>query len=428
MKNFPEIKSKKKGFAYVNRLSLAMRAVFCALLGLLVINLGGLSTKDPFWRDIARIVIAFLIIMGALNVIRLLRILYGGKIRRISSTLRYVLRIITQSMKKGPTTAFIKITGVCPNDCPQCYEKDNKAPPMTKELHDLIVRKLYNQGVTFLFYYGGEPMTHPRILDFIKEARKYPFNINICTDIGSSSQKKFRQVLEAGVETLSFSVDSLQLGGARNINAILKNLRFLQYLREEEDFHFGLNCSIVLYKGNMHEIKDIVNKIKAVTRNKVSFSIQPAQYPVPYDQTAEKFSGMLDENDVPEVKRLMAWLKASAKMVPPGQYMDDFYKFIEGHHRWECAANRRMLFIDSTGEMRVCSYFLKQKPPAPLRPLEGVTINDLGPGYWEKVRSVMECNWKYCNQRCYTQGFYCPEFYTKHPLLATVRYFQVYVL
>ncbi len=348
--------------------------------------------------------------------------LYWGVANRLIKTLHYAFRIAAQSHRKGPTTAFIAVTRHCDKFCRHCYEYDNSLPVMSKELHGRILKKLYDQGVTFIFYYGGEPMSHPQIAEFIKDARKHPFNINICTDLSSSSHEQLVNVLAAGAETISFSVDSLKKDEARNIEKISSNLKFLRDLRDK-GWRFGLNCAITLHKGSLNEVRDIVGCVNDTIN--ASFSVQPAQYPVAYPQAAKKNPGVLDKDDVSEVKILMQWLKKNARMIPPEKYLDDFHKYIEGSHRWECAANRRTLFVDCDGELRICSYFIKQKPPAPLIPLSE-NIDSLAIGHWEKVKSIMEQNWEYCNAKCYTQGYYCPEFYTKHYITAIIRYFQSY--
>lgn len=335
---------------------------------------------------------------------------YIGIFKRALASIGYVYRIARQSRKQRPAFAMIAVTRHCKQLCKHCYEYNNSMPIMTDELHREVINKLREIGVVSVFYYGGEPASHPSIVPFVKYAKECQMHITICTDISSSSKEHLLKILQAGADVISFSVDSAKENG-RDISVIKENLKFLQDLRRQ-GLSFGLNCAITVYKGNLHEVWDIVKLVKSY--GKISFSIQPAQYPVPYPQTIKKSKLMLTLSDVSEVRGTIGRLeKSSGFFVTPRDYLRNFYKFLEGRHRWDCGAQRDMLFIDCDGSLRVCSYFIEQDPPLPLIPLK-MTYRDLTSNHWEKCKSLLERNWEHCNTECYTQAYYCSRYYGKH--------------
>lgn len=337
-----------------------------------------------------------------------------GIFKRAWASIGYVHRMARQSRKQRPAFAMIAVTRHCKRLCKHCYEYNNSMPIMSDEIHRGVINKLCEIGVVSVFYYGGEPASHPSIVSFIKYAKECQMHVTMCSDISSSSKDHLLEILQAGTDVVSFSVDSVEEGG-RDIGVIKENLKFFQDLRMQ-GLNFGLNCAITVHKGNLQEVRDIVMLVESY--GKISFSIQPAQYPVPYHQTIKKSKLILTLSDVLEVRRLMKWLeKSRGFFVTPRDYLQNFHKFLEGRHRWDCGAQRDMLFIDCDGSLRVCSYFIEQDPPLPLIPLK-MTYRDLTPNHWENVKSLMECNWKHCNTQCYTQAYYCSRYYGKHYLAA----------
>lgn len=342
---------------------------------------------------------------------------YTGIFKRTWASIGYAYRIARQSHKQRPAFAMLAVTRHCKRLCKHCYEYNNSMPIMAEDLHREVINKLREIGVTSVFYYGGEPASHPSIVSFIKYAKECQMHVSICSDISSSSKDHLLEILWAGTDVISFSVDSTKEGG-RDIAVIKENLKFLQDLRRQ-GLIFGLNCAMTVHKGNLHEVRDIMKLVESY--GKISFSIQSAQYPVPYPQTMKKSKLILTLSDVSEIRRLMKWLeKSRGFFVTPRDYLRNFYKFLERRHRWDCGAQRDMLFIDCDGSLRVCSYFVEQDPPLPLIPLK-LTYKDLTINHWENVKSLMECNWEHCNTKCYTQAYYCSRYYGKH-YLAGLRY------
>lgn len=297
--------------------------------------------------------------------------------KKVVNSSKYVWEIFLQVQRKRPAFAMIAVTRHCKQLCKHCYEYNNSMPIMSDDIHREVIDKLREIGVVSVFYYGGEPASHPSIVSFIEYAKECQMHVTICSDISSSSKEHLQDILKAGADVISFSVDSAR-ESVRDIGVIKENLRFFQSLRRH-GLRFGLNCAITVHKGNLWEIRDIIRLVESY--GKISFSIQPAQYPVPYPQTMKKSKLILTLSDVSEIRRLMKWLeKSRGFFVTPRDYLRNFYKFLERRHRWDCGAQRDMLFIDCDGSLRVCFYFIEQDPPLPLIPLK-MTYKDLTPNH-----------------------------------------------
>jgi molybdenum cofactor biosynthesis enzyme MoaA len=84
---------------------------------------------------------------------------------------------------------------------------------MDPVLYGLLIQQCADIGVSSIkFNYRGEPSLHPRIVSFIREANALGFPdlmMNTNGNGGARKNKKlFRQIVEAGITDLMFSVDA----------------------------------------------------------------------------------------------------------------------------------------------------------------------------------------------------------------------------
>ena len=321
--------------------------------------------------------------------------------------------------KGGPAWSFIVLTRQCNQYCSHCYVWDNKVPHMSTETHKAVIDKLCDLGVPIVSYFGGEPTLHPNIVDFIRYAKSSGRGVYLSSDITACPPERLTEIMSAGVDVLSFSLDKVLHAkwNKRTVGAVGERLDILEELRRGK-VDFGLQCNVTIHKGNLYESREVVESLLA--RGQIGVTIRPALFPIPYPQVATRAESLLlTEEDIPAVEELTKWVMSMKRqghaIVTPYSYLEGFSKFLAGGHRWDCGAQRDIVFVEWDGSLLPCSYFIKGTPPHPFDPFK-MDFTDLEEDHWDRTRSYVEQMLGHsCNTRCYTSAYYCTAYYRRNP-------------
>ena len=78
-----------------------------------------------------------------------------------------------------------------------------------KRRFPLLDRRQFAIGTKTLVITGGEPFIHPDLFLAIREAKSRGMNVNVTTT-GHSSIKRWDELCQSGVDSVSFSIDGLE--------------------------------------------------------------------------------------------------------------------------------------------------------------------------------------------------------------------------
>ena len=117
-------------------------------------------------------------------------------------------------------------------------------------------------GTKVLVITGGEPLLHKNIVDVIRSARMRGLSVNVTTN-GLLVEKYWRDLLLAGVSSLSFSLDGITevhdtLRG--QVGAFEKTCKAIRLIKKNTD----IPCSVyfVATKTNVHQLWDVYQLTK----------------------------------------------------------------------------------------------------------------------------------------------------------------------
>ncbi|MFN3476720.1 MAG: radical SAM protein [Candidatus Methylomirabilales bacterium] len=115
--------------------------------------------------------------------------------------------------KGGPGVCNIAITNACNARCDFCnyaYDKpfvQQKAMVGFQELCEAI-DVLYERGIRYLTFSGGEPLLHPRLKEMVAYAVGKGMRPSICTNGFLLTPRMIRDLKESGLKTLIISIDA----------------------------------------------------------------------------------------------------------------------------------------------------------------------------------------------------------------------------
>lgn len=106
---------------------------------------------------------------------------------------------------------YVEITNICNKSCSFCHKTKREPRQMTMDEFALVCQKL--SGITEYLYLHvmGEPLTHPRVSDFVEYATKQGFKVAITTN-GSLLDKVGQKIIDAGVYKVNISLHSFEHG------------------------------------------------------------------------------------------------------------------------------------------------------------------------------------------------------------------------
>jgi MoaA/NifB/PqqE/SkfB family radical SAM enzyme len=174
----------------------------------------------------------------------------------------------------APRSVKIELTANCNYKCSFCVKSLRPdTSTMSREFYSRIIREMRDAGVEELgVFYIGESFTCKWLPEAIAEAKSVGFPYVFLTTNGSASTpERVRQCMEAGLDSLKFSlnfVDEAQFADVAGVNPSLYrraiyNLRMAQSIRNEGGYKCGIYASSIEFDGEQGEkMRKLVDEIR----------------------------------------------------------------------------------------------------------------------------------------------------------------------
>lgn len=157
--------------------------------------------------------------------------------------------------------SWLEPTYECNLYCDGCYRENKKSSHKSLEEieHELDVFAKYRRtdGVSIA---GGEPLTHPDIIDICKLVIKKGWKPIINSNGALVSRELLKKLKDVGVQGFTFHVDSMQKGrkGWEGKNEIDLNELRLELAEMLHEFGFSCSFNATIYPETMKYVPDLV--------------------------------------------------------------------------------------------------------------------------------------------------------------------------
>ena len=121
---------------------------------------------------------------------------------------------------------YVEITNVCNKSCSFCHGTCREPRFMTEEEFKTVLHRLNGLTEYLYFHLMGEPLLHPKLIEFIKEASSRGFKCALTTN-GTLLREMSEEILSSPVYKVNVSVHSFEEGSEED---------FLSYLGDITDF------------------------------------------------------------------------------------------------------------------------------------------------------------------------------------------------
>ena len=164
---------------------------------------------------------------------------------------------------------YIEPTVACNLDCVTCFRNDwdQKIGRMSEETFRSILNSLKMLDPIPDVYFGGigEPLFHPKTIDWISEVKELGVGVEMITNGTILTEKKSQQLIDSGLDTIWVSIDGaspntyddIRLGA--ELPRVLENLKRLFKLRKGGHFPKPeIGVAFVAMKRNIADLPKII--------------------------------------------------------------------------------------------------------------------------------------------------------------------------
>jgi len=283
----------------------------------------------------------------------------------------FSLKVLKHRLLYSPFVAQLVVTRYCNLECGYCNEFDKVSAPIDVDVLRERLGKLKELGTWGITLTGGEPTTHPRLLEILRACRSEFrfFRFGMITNGIKLKRELVEALNETGMHELQISVDGVKRN--KVTVKVLETLRkSLNNLREHAKFKVTVNAVVgACPPEEAFEVLDYAQNMGFIPRvillhdHEGSLKLTPEELEV-YHQLKR----MLPKN----------WQEMS-------DYRD---KLIHtGQAPFKCRAGSRYLYVDEHGIASWCS----QTRGVWSKPLMDYTYEDLQEQFY---------TYKSCNRTC----------------------------
>lgn len=176
----------------------------------------------------------------------------------------------------APPSVKIELTSNCNFKCSYCAHGgavSKECGDMDIELFKKIAKDMYDSGVRELgMFYIGESLLYKRLAYAIKYAKELGFPYVFLTTNGSmATEDKLKDIMEAGLDSLKFSLNHANKWQFRQITGVnpslfdktIENVKKAWMIREKHGFKTRLYASSIKYNGKqLEDMKKLIDEIR----------------------------------------------------------------------------------------------------------------------------------------------------------------------
>jgi radical SAM protein with 4Fe4S-binding SPASM domain len=324
----------------------------------------------------------------------------AGSVRRVScmrSSFMVALRNITRLGKQvalsylgysAPLEVGWDVTYRCNAHCSYCTNWTTDYPNMPLDKVAVLVDRVRRLGTFQMSLSGGEPLMRKDIVEIVELIKGAGMRCSLVTNGSISREPLFRALMEAGIDTIAFSIDGAtketheRFRQGTSFERLIRSIETCVRLTREHGYATRLSTNTVLTNANVQEIPRIAELIRSLglkdfkfqpvwrqhyTREHLGHSTDGQQgangdpkrsLPIADSEGRVSFNdyfGFTRENEA-----LLTEAVAAIRDVGSANDSDfttlipDFYLHTPRAKAVQCFAGRAFLFIDADGNVCPC--------------------------------------------------------------------------
>jgi len=168
---------------------------------------------------------------------------------------------IRKKAKEFPMMCVLSFVYICNARCPNCpYTNSNirddykDRPIMNEDTFKIIADQCGEYGAWIRLSGGGEPMLHPKAVELIQYAKKAGAKIGLITNGSLFNEKNSRELINAQVDMIEFSVDAADPDTYAKVRAGLRWGTLIDNIRRMVAFRNELKSSTKIIASGVNQV------------------------------------------------------------------------------------------------------------------------------------------------------------------------------
>ncbi|RKP47923.1 pyrroloquinoline quinone biosynthesis protein PqqE [Cohnella endophytica] len=160
-----------------------------------------------------------------------------------------------------PYALSAEITHRCPLHCPYCsnpLELQKRENELTTADWIRVLEEASELGIVQVHFTGGEPLLRADLEQLVHRARELGFFVNVITSGVGVTEKRVRQLIEAGVDSIQLSVQASTPELADSIAGYKAHEIKRQAAQIIRAGGLALHMNVVLHRQNIHLVEEMV--------------------------------------------------------------------------------------------------------------------------------------------------------------------------
>jgi PqqA peptide cyclase len=160
-----------------------------------------------------------------------------------------------------PYLLLAELTYRCPLHCPYCSNPATypHGAELTTDDWCRVLREVAEMGVLHVGFSGGEPLQRDDLPQLVHAAREAGLYSNLITSAIGLNSRRAGELRDAGLDNVQISFQSDEETLANQIAGTPSHARKLEAARMVRDLGFPLTMNIVLHRGNIGRIEQIIS-------------------------------------------------------------------------------------------------------------------------------------------------------------------------
>lgn len=162
-------------------------------------------------------------------------------------------------------TLKLELNNSCNHSCIFCFHAHDRGDAhfMDKDLAYRLMREGRECGIKEIcFHSNGEPFLVKDLHEYIRHAKEIGYSyVFINTNGALATPERLREVVEAGVDSIKFSINAAtretyqKIHGRDDFDKVMEHLKYLKNYREENKYNFKIYSTFALTKYSEKEVE-----------------------------------------------------------------------------------------------------------------------------------------------------------------------------
>ncbi len=250
----------------------------------------------------------------------------------------------------GPSFANFAITNACNAECTFCTfpgieTKDRIFLETPKILGAIDI--LYDKGIRYLVFVGGEPLLHPGLSEMIRHATEKDIDTMISTNAALLNEKIISKLGASGLKTIFISIDATTIKEHeqnRGLPGVCEKIKkFTEMIKEQ-----GIN---LIASVTINRLITDYSKLPAflieLGFDKISFSNPMINYSTSYAGDCSSDLINYNKGELVEIFEEIKTLKKQFRVLNPTASLNDMIRlFKDKDVRFTCLGGYKSFYVD----------------------------------------------------------------------------------